>query len=107
MTGTGYLVTGIVLMALATQLTRFFPFLIFSRRKIPSWLVRGAKLIPGAVMTILVFTSLPFQINLLDPEMWVPWLSAAVVALLHLLFRHPMVSIIGGTGLYMVLIQVV
>lgn len=107
MTGTAYLLTGIVLMALATQLTRFFPFLLFSRRRVPDGLIRGARLIPGAVMTILVFTSLPFQADPAGPALWIPWISAGVVALLHLLFHHPMISIIGGTGLYMILLQVV
>ncbi len=95
----------VAVMTLATQLTRFFPFLLFSRREPPKWLITGAKLIPGAVMTVLVVSCMPYNFNFTSPETWIPWAGVAVVSILHLLFRHPLVSIFGGTGVYMTLLH--
>lgn len=104
-----YLILAIAAMTAATQITRWFPFLLFSRRRPPDRLLRGARLIPGAVMAVLVLTSLPFPPTLADPAaladpaLWRPWLCAAAAAGLHLLFRQPLISIFGATGLYMAL----
>lgn len=94
----------ILSMALATVFTRSFPFLLYSRRKPPENLLRSARLIPGAVMVVLVFTQLPVSLEIAHPEVWQPWLCVLVTAVLHLSFRHPLVSILGGTGLYMFLV---
>ncbi len=94
----------ILVMGFATQLTRAFPFILFSRRKPPGWLLKGARLIPGAVMTVLVITSLPINSTVTAPATWMPWAGVGIVATLHLIFRHPLVSIFGGTGVYMALV---
>lgn len=99
------IIIAIVVMTAATQFTRAFPFLLFSKRKPPQWLLSGARLIPGAVMTVLVLTSLPLNIGELSDGGWMPWAGAAVVTVLHLLFRHPLVSIFGGTAVYMLLLN--
>lgn len=91
----------VAVMTAATQLTRFFPFLLFSRREPPKWLLTGSKLIPGAVMTVLVVSSMPHNLQLSLPTTWIPWAGVAGVSILHLLFKHPLVSIFGGTGIYM------
>ena len=93
----------ILAMTIATQLTRFFPFMLFSKRGAPKWLRNGARLIPGAVMLTLVFASLP--LNLSVAEDYLKWASAAAVVVIHLLFRHPLISIFGGTGVYMSLLH--
>ncbi|MDA3850308.1 MAG: AzlD domain-containing protein [Spirochaetaceae bacterium] len=100
-----YIFISIFAMALATLFTRAFPFMLFSKRRPPKELIRSARLIPGAVMVVLVFTSLPMDLDIQSPEVWVPWLSVAVVAFLHLLFKHPLLSIFGGTAFYMFLIR--
>jgi len=94
----------ILCMGLATAFTRYFPFLLYSRKKPPEKLLRSARLIPGAVMVVLVFTQLPVQFDIISIEGWLPWLCVFVTAVLHLIFRHPLVSILGGTGLYMLLL---
>ncbi|MGL1890472.1 MAG: AzlD domain-containing protein [Spirochaetaceae bacterium] len=93
----------ILAMGIATQLTRVFPFLLFSKREAPRWLLTGAKLIPGAVMLTLVLTSLPLSVAAQNFKL--QWLGAASVVTLHLLFKHPLVSIFGGTAVYMLLLQ--
>lgn len=93
----------ILAMGIATQITRFFPFLLFSKREAPKWLLLGAKLIPGAVMLTLVLTSMPMTIIGLESQL--QWIAAGAVIILHLIFKHPLISIFGGTGLYMLLLQ--
>ncbi|OQY36705.1 MAG: hypothetical protein B6229_09515 [Spirochaetaceae bacterium 4572_7] len=97
------IVLAIVAMSVATLFTRAFPFILFSRREPPKWLIKGAKLIPGAVMITLVITSLP--INITTTQDFLPWIAALFVIFLHLLFKHPLVSIFGGTAIYMVMLQ--
>ena len=99
------MISAIAVMAAATLLTRAFPFLLFSRRKPPLWLVTGARLIPGAVMTVLVVTSLPHSLDFAAPTTWIPLAGVAVVSALHLIFKHPLISIFGGTGIYMSLLH--
>ena len=99
------IIIAIAVMTAATQLTRFFPFLLFSRREPPKWLLSGARLIPGAVMTVLVVSSIPRSLNLVSPETWIPWAGVAAVSILHLCFKHPLISIFGGTGAYMLLLH--
>jgi len=99
------IVIAIAVMTAATQLTRFFPFLLFSKKEPPKRLLTGAKLIPGAVMTVLVVSSMPHNLNFWAPETWIPWAGVAVVSILHLQFKHPLVSIFGGTGVYMTLLH--
>jgi branched-subunit amino acid transport protein AzlD len=99
------MIIAIAVMTLATQLTRFFPFLLFSRRQPPQWLLTGSRLIPGAVMMVLVVYSMPHNFMFSSPETWIPWAGVAIVSVLHLLFKHPLVSIFGGTGAYMTLLH--
>jgi len=99
------MIIAIAVMAFATQLTRFFPFILFSKRQPPQWLLTGSRLIPGAVMMVLVIYSMPHNFTFSSPATWIPWTGVAVVTMLHLLFRHPLISIFGGTGTYMVLLH--
>lgn len=99
------IIIAVAVMTLATQLTRAFPFILFSRREPPQWLLTGSRLIPGAVMTVLVVSSLPHNFNFSSPATWIPWAGVAAVSVLHLLFKHPLISIFGGTGAYMVLLH--
>lgn len=102
--GTVRIILAILIMGIATQITRFFPFILFSKKEAPNWLIAGARLIPGAVMLTLVLTSLPLN-NFNNLETWLQYLSAVVVVFLHLLFKHPLISIFGGTAFYMLLLQ--
>ncbi len=90
-------------MGLATLFTRALPFLVFSKKEPPKWLLSGAKLIPGAVMITLVLTSIPLSLELGTERL--QWIGAGIVVSLHLIFKHPLISIFGGTALYMLLLQ--
>lgn len=97
----------IAVIAAVTALLRFLPFLVFGNRKTPAFVTYLGKVLPFAVMGMLVvyclrgisFTSVSHGI----PEL----VSVALVVLLHLWRRNTLLSIIGGTACYMVLVQVV
>jgi len=100
-----YLVGAVVAMAAVTYFLRALPFLFFGRREPPALVAYVARYLPPVIMTILVLNS--FKGLKLDRAPWgLPELaSAALVAALHAWKRNALVSIIGGTALYMALIR--
>lgn len=92
-------------MGIVTLFTRAFPFLLFSGRKAPEKFIKGARLIPGAVMAVLVLTSLPLSLKLTDSSVLFPWIGAAAVVAVHLKFQNALLSIFGGTSVYMLLLH--
>lgn len=97
----------VAVIAAVTALLRFLPFWVFAGRKTPAFIAYLGKVLPFAVMGMLVvyclrgisFTAPPHGI----PEM----VSVALVALLHLWKRNTLLSIISGTVCYMLLVQLV
>lgn len=95
----------IAVAALVTVGLRVLPFLIFSgKRKTPQVISYLGKVLPYAVMGMLVVYCLkdmtaPFGI----PEL----LGCAVVVLLHVWKRSTLLSICGGTVVYMLLVNFV
>ena len=98
----------IVVMALVTMATRFLPFLIFGEhRKTPELIVYLGKVLPCAVMGMLVVYCLK-DVTFLQAPFGLPELiGIAVVALLHLWKRNSLLSIGVGTVVYMLLVQLV
>lgn len=97
------IILAIVVMVLATQLTRFLPFIIYRDREPSKKLKQAARLIPGAVMMTLVLTSLPIS---LEKSSLLQWIGVIIVALLHLSFNKPLISILGGTAIYITLLNI-
>ena len=98
----------IAVIALVTMATRFLPFLIFREgRQTPAFVTRLGAVLPHAVMGMLVVyclkdvsvTGFPFGL----PEL----LGCAAVVLLHLWKRSTLLSIAGGTAVYMLLLRFV
>ncbi len=98
----------IAVTAVVTAVLRFIPFLIFGgKRETPAYISYLGRLLPYAVMAMLVvyclrnisFAAAPFG----APEL----ISCAVVALLHVWKRSSILSILGGTVCYMLLVQLV
>lgn len=98
----------VAIIAAATILTRFLPFWIFPEgRRRPAWLSRLSLSLPYAVIGLLVVyclrgvsvTAYPFGI----PE----GIAIGAIVLLHIWKRSTLLSIGGGTLLYMVLVQAV
>ena len=98
----------IALCALATILTRFLPFWIFpSGRETPKFIQYLGKVLPGAIFGMLVVYCLK-DVNLLTGSHGIPELLAILVVVgLHLWKRRMLLSIAGGTIVYMLLVQLV
>ena len=98
----------IALCALATMLTRFLPFLIFpAGRPIPPFIRYLGSVLPGAVFGMLVVYCLK-DVSILTGSHGLPELLAVLTVVgLHLWKRQMLLSIAGGTIVYMLLIQLV
>lgn len=107
MTVTQQLLT-IGVVVCGTMLTRFLPFLIFSSDKpTPEYVKFLGRFLPSAVFGLLVIYCLK-NVELLRGSHGIPeFLSILAVAGLHLWKRQMLLSIAGGTILYMVLVQTV
>ena len=107
MTLTQRLVT-IALCALATMLTRFLPFLLFSsRRPTPKYVRYLGRALPPAIFGMLMVYCLK-NVSITSGSHGLPELIAIAVTVgLHLWQRQTLLSIAGGTIAYMLLIQLV
>lgn len=107
MTLTQQIIT-IGLCALGTMATRFLPFLLFSPKKpTPNYIQYLGKALPAAVFGMLVVYCLK-NVSLVSGNHGLPeFLAIAAVVALHLWKRQMLLSIAGGTALYMVLVQFV
>lgn len=98
----------VAVTAIVTAALRFLPFLIFSEgRKTPEIVTYLGKVLPFAMMGMLVVYCLK-NVSLLEAPFALPELiGCAVVAGLHLWKRNTLLSIGGGTVCYMWLVQFV
>ena len=96
----------IALIAVLTLFTRAVPFLLFpSGKKQPRYVLYLGRVLPQAMIALLV-------VYCLKGAGWGAWpyalpelLSVAAVAALHLWKKNTMLSVGAGTVLYMVLVQ--
>ena len=98
----------VLAVALGCMITRFAPFVIFPDSKEPpevvTWL---GKVLPAAMMGLLVAYCLR-NVSLTAAPHGIPEAAAlAVVTGLHLWKRNVLLSIGGGTAVYMLLVQTV
>lgn len=98
----------VALLAIATMITRFLPFLIFpAGKKVPAYVEYLGKTLPYATMGLLVvyclkgisLTAAPFAL----PEL----LAVAAIVAIHWWKGSSLLSIGAGTVFYMFLVQVV
>lgn len=95
------------LCALATMLTRFAPFLLFTGKQTPGYIRYLGKALPGAIFGMLVVYCLK-SVNPMVYSHGLPELLAiALTVALHLWKRQMLLSIAGGTVCYMLLLQLV
>ena len=97
-------------MALTIFFCRIFPFLFFRGKPgdacgNSAFLTFVEKTVPPVAMSVLTFNALAAPVKT-DPGELLPILAAAVfTAALHLWRKNPLISIFGGTALYMVLLR--
>lgn len=93
-------------VAIGTMTTRFLPFILFpDHKEVPDYIAYLGKVLPYAVIGLLVvyclkgisLTSMPFGL----PEL----IGVVGTVLLHLWKANTLLSIGGGTFLYMILVQ--
>lgn len=95
----------IAVISLVTIVIRFLPFLIFTGKKTPEFILYLGKVLPFAIMGMLVVYCLK-SVSLVQSPFGLPELIAGViVVLLHLWKRNTLISIAAGTIVYMLLIQ--
>lgn len=98
----------VAVVALVTIALRFLPFLIFSGNKTtPPFVAYLGRVLPYAIMGMLVVYCLR-NIQLFSAPHGAPeFIACAAVVLLHLWKRNTLISIVGGTACYMLLVQLV
>ena len=98
----------ILVIAAVTALLRFLPFWVFpDGRKRPRVITYLGAVLPYGVMAMLVVYCLK-GVSLLAPPHGIPEaIAIAAVVALHLWKRNTLLSIFGGTALYMLLVQLV
>lgn len=103
-----YAAAVIGVVALVTFLTRVIPFLFFGGKRTAPGPVRYlGGILPAAIMAMLV-VYLMRNVQVLAYPYGLPELIASVcVVALHCWKRNNLISILGGTGVYMALIQLV
>lgn len=104
----GQLLVTVGCIVLATMLTRFLPFLIFPEgKKTPAFVSYLGRVLPPAVFGLLVVYCLK-HVSFVSGSHGLPELLAlAAVLVLHLWKRQMLLSIAGGTAVYMLLVQLV
>jgi branched-subunit amino acid transport protein AzlD len=98
----------IAMVVLGTMLTRFLPFFIFpSGKPTPKYVQYLGEVLPSAVIGLLVIYCLK-DVSLLSGSHGIPeFIGVAVVTLLHFWKKNMLLSIVGGTIVYMILVQMV
>ena len=100
-----YPIAVIAVTALVTWALRAFPFLVFGNMPLPEMVHYLGKVLPPAIMTVLViyclretsFIQYPFGI----PEI----IASLLVIVLQMIRRNMYLSIVAGTVCYMILIR--
>ena len=98
----------ILTMTAGTMATRFLPFLLLGdKRQTPPFIAYLGKVLPYAIMGMLVVYCLK-GVSLAEVSSVLPAvLGVGITAGLHLWKRNTLISIIGGTVAYMLLVQMV
>lgn len=98
----------ILAVALGAAATRFIPFILFPEHKEPPRIITYlGRVLPPAMMGLLVVYCLK-GVSLKAAPHGLPELIAILAILaLHKWKNNVLISIVGGTAIYMVLVQVV
>ena len=95
----------VLIAALVTIAIRFLPFAFFHGRQTPSIIMYFGKVLPAAIMGMLVVYCLR-NTEIAEGSHGLPEsISCIIVILLHKWKRNTLFSIIAGTVAYMILIR--
>ena len=98
----------ILIMGLVTLATRLLPVLIFGRgEKVPDYILYLGKVVPFTAMGLLIVYCLK-DVSVVESPHGLPELIAlAIVSGPYLWKRNTILSVVIGTVVYMVLVQMV
>lgn len=94
-------------IALVTILLRFLPFWIFRNRETPKFVAYLGRVLPYAIMGMLVVYCLKGVTPLKYPYGLPELIACALVALAHIWKRNTLLSILTGTVAYMLMVQLI
>ncbi|HKL80805.1 MAG TPA: AzlD domain-containing protein [Mobilitalea sp.] len=105
---TGQLLIFLGLVALGTLITRILPFILFPEKKeIPKYIKYLADVLPYTMIGLLVIYCLKDVSLINSPHALPEIISIVVIIILHLWKKNALLSIGGGSLLYMLLVQCV
>ena len=100
-----YLLGNFAVMGVATFVTRVLPFVALTKAHDHPLLGRIGKLLPPMIMVVLVC----FDLTSLEIEsvtrFGLSLLCLTIVIILHYFLRNPLLSILTGTGVYVIGVQ--
>ena len=105
MSDINYLLLVILVMTIATYISRLTPFIFFASRADIPVLKFIAKKIPPMVLTILVFYMLR-EVNYFSFEGAHTLIALLVTSVIHFYKRNALLSILTSTIIYMSLVQI-
>ena len=107
----------LILLSLSVMITRFLPFLVFGRNgRTPKIIDYLGKVLPAAMMGLLVvycFKDYDFPARLssiisrdfLHSDLFAGFIAGIVTAVIQFIKRNTILSIVLGTVLYMILVN--
>ena len=108
MNTTVYTLLAVLVCAAVTFALRFAPFALFGgKREMPPSVRRLAQRMPAAIIAVLVVYCLKSMPEAAVSEKLVTLVSVAAVVALHLWKKNTLLSIAGGTALYMILLRLI
>ena len=96
----------IAVMAIVTMLLRFLPFMIF-RKETPEYISYLGQVLPAALIGMLVIYCLKDTSFMEAPHGLPELISAGIVVALQAWKRNFLLSILSGTVIYMLLVQLI
>ena len=94
----------VMVMALVTMGLRFLPFIVF-RKRTPAYIAYLGEVLPAAIIGMLVVYCLKDTAVIRAPYGAPEAIAGVTVVLLQAWKRNSLVSILGGTVVYMALVQ--
>lgn len=98
----------ILAISFTTFLTRLIPFILFpANKETPKYIIYLGNVLPFAIIGMLVIYSLK-GVSIISVPFGLPELiSIAIIIVIHLWKNNTLLSIGGGTVIYMLLVQFV
>lgn len=106
MSFTSYSIIAIAVAAICTFATRLVPFALFGGKKeVPAVITYLGKVLPPAIIATLIIYCVRSVDFTASPHGAAEIIAIVVTALLHIWKKNTLISIGGGTILYMILVQ--